>query len=205
MLSYIKGTLVDTADDRVIVENQGLGYEILVPGSIIGRMPLIGETVSLFTYLYVREDALVLYGFFSKADLEIFKLLLGVSGIGPKGALGILSVLSPQELSLAIAMEDAKQITAAPGIGLKTAKKLIIELKDKVSRRLEEAGNPPFDTGSVSGEKTGTGNQLDAVEALTVLGYGRGEAVSAVKKAAADCGSDADVEELLQRALPYLL
>lgn len=217
MISYIKGTLADVFSDRIVVENQGIGYEILVPGSLTGRMPLIGEDVQLYTYLYVREDAMMLYGFFSREDLNIFKLLIGVSGIGPKGALAILSVIAPGELRLAVAVEDAKLIATAPGIGLKTAKKLIIELKDKLKESEPEKtsanhadGISQAETGDVSLQEL----QREAIEALTALGYGRSEAAAAVRKAGADLqksaeGADVekavDVEMLLHRALTHLL
>lgn len=217
MISYIKGTLADVFSDRIVVENHGIGYEILVPGSLTGRMPLIGEDVQLYTYLYVREDAMMLYGFFSREDLNIFKLLIGVSGIGPKGALAILSVIAPGELRLAVAVEDAKLIATAPGIGLKTAKKLIIELKDKLKEsEPEEASANRVD--GISGAETGDVSlqelQREAIEALTALGYGRSEAAAAVRKAGADLkksaeGADGekavDVEMLLHRALTHLL
>ena len=209
MISYIKGTLADVFTDRIVVENQGIGYEILVPGSLAGRMPLIGEEVQLYTYLYVREDALMLYGFFTRDDLHVFKLLIGVSGIGPKGALAILSVISPNELRLAVAVEDAKLIATAPGIGLKTAKKLIIELKDKLKEAETEPGASPT---AVSAGSCTNGDassfqefQQEAIEALAALGYGRSEAAAAVRKAAKSLGDTADVEMLLRQALTNLL
>lgn len=203
MISYIKGRLADIFADRVILENQGIGYEILVPGSLTGRMPLIGEEVQLHTYLYVREDALMLYGFFKREDLEIFKLLIGVSGIGPKGALAILSVITPSQLRLAVAVEDAKAITAAPGIGLKTAKKLIIELKDKLKTETEGADMNAVGATEIPARESANGQ--DAIEALAALGYGRSEAAAAVRKAAEKLPQEADVESLLKHALTDLL
>lgn len=208
MISYIKGTLADVFSDRIIVENQGIGYEILVPGSLTGKMPLIGEDVQLYTYLYVREDALMLYGFFTREGLEIFKLLIGVSGIGPKGALAILSVIEPHEFRLAVAVEDAKLIATAPGIGLKTAKKLIIELKDKLKEDTEvisAAGQA-----GAAGQADGSGSSVrdiqgEAVEALTALGYGRSEAAAAVRKCSSGLPEDVDVETVLHLALTHLL
>lgn len=208
MISYIKGTLADVFSDRIIVENGGIGYEILVPGSLTGKMPLIGEEVQLYTYLYVREDALMLYGFFTREGLNIFKLLIGVSGIGPKGALAILSVIEPHELRLAVAVEDAKLIATAPGIGLKTAKKLIIELKDKLKEEETEET-----VGSGSGAAADSAGdtlslqevQREAVEALTALGYGRSEAAAAVRKAGSGLEEAADVEAVLRLALTHLL
>lgn len=209
MISYIKGTLADVFSDRIIVENGGIGYEILVPGSLTGKMPLIGEEVQLYTYLYVREDALMLYGFFTREGLNIFKLLIGVSGIGPKGALAILSVIEPHELRLAVAVEDAKLIATAPGIGLKTAKKLIIELKDKLKEEeTEEIAGAGF--GANAADSAGDSLSLqevqrEAVEALTALGYGRSEAAAAVRKAGKGLEETADVETVLRQALKHLL
>lgn len=214
MISYIKGILADLLEDRVILENRGIGYEILVPGSLISRMPLIGEELQLYTYLYVREDALMLYGFLNREDLNVFKLLLGVSGIGPKGALAILSVITPHELRLAVAIEDAKLIATAPGVGMKTAKKLIIELKDKLKAdEMDDISDVRDDNNKDDRDDISPENQLqmiqkEAIEALTALGYGRSEAVSAVRKAMADVennGENADVELLLRKSLTHLL
>lgn len=133
MISFIRGTLADVYSDRVILENQGMGFEIFLTGADLGHMPLIGADLTLHTYLYVREDMMMLYGFRKREDLDTFKLLITVSGIGPKGALAILSVLPARELWMAVEMDDAKTIATAPGVGKKTAQKMIIELKDKMA------------------------------------------------------------------------
>ncbi|MGN0272929.1 MAG: Holliday junction branch migration protein RuvA, partial [Lachnospiraceae bacterium] len=133
MYSYIKGTLVEASAEGIVVDNQGIGYGILVPGQVLEYLPSIGEEVKIYTYHYVREDMIALYGFLTREDVNIFKMLIGVSGIGPKGALAILSVMSTDDLRFAILGEDAKAIARAPGIGAKTAQRLIIELKDKIS------------------------------------------------------------------------
>ncbi|NLJ90427.1 MAG: Holliday junction branch migration protein RuvA [Clostridiales bacterium] len=182
MIAYIKGELVAIGSDSIIIEQNGLGYNIMMPLSAIDNLPNIGSHIKVFTYLHVREDIFALYGFISNDDLEVFKLLITVSGIGPKGALGILSALSPDDLRFAILSEDVKTITKAPGIGIKTAKKLILELKDKVtlveSFELKLSNN---DTGS----NLGSGNIMqvrnEAIEALLVLGYSRSDALKAVK------------------------
>ena len=137
MYSYIKGTLVEASAEGIVVDNQGIGYGILVPGQVLEYLPSIGEEVKIYTYHCVREDMIALYGFLTREDVNIFKMLIGVSGIGPKGALAILSVMSTDDLRFAILGEDAKAIAKAPGIGVKTAQRLIIELKDKIS--LEDA------------------------------------------------------------------
>ena len=132
MISYIRGTLVDCEEDKVIVDVGGVGYGIYMAGSAMGMLPPAGSEVKLHTYLSVKEDAMKLYGFFTRDDLRVFKLLIGVNGIGPKGGLGVLSVLSPDDLRFAVLSNDVKAICAAPGIGKKTAEKLILELKDKL-------------------------------------------------------------------------
>lgn len=132
MISFVKGRLVETGTDHIVVENQGIGYLIFVPASVLDQMPASGSEVKIYTYLYVREDALCLYGFLTRDDLHVFKLLITVNGIGPKGALGILSTISPDNLRFAVLAGDTKTISKAPGIGSKTAQKLIIELKDKL-------------------------------------------------------------------------
>ena len=137
MYSYIRGTLADVEENLVVIEAGGVGYNIYTTGQTLDYLPSIGEELKLYTYLQVREDAMQLYGFLTKDDLRVFKLLLGVSGIGPKGALAILSVMSTDDLRFAVLGEDAKMIAKAPGIGSKTAQRLILELKDKLS--LEEA------------------------------------------------------------------
>ena len=131
MIAFIKGILNTVSEDRIVVENNGVGFEILVPGSVVGALPQVGNEVKIYTYTYVREDALQLYGFLTRDELDMFKLLITVSGIGPKGALGILTVMDADTLRFAILSDDSKSIAKAPGIGAKTASKLILELKDK--------------------------------------------------------------------------
>ena len=132
MISYIKGELVEVTEDSVVLDHGGMGFSIMMPGSILAKLPAIGSELKVHTYLYVKEDVLGLYGFLTKDDLKVFKLLITVSGIGPKGALAILSTMSPDDLRFAVLAGDAKTISKTPGIGSKTAQKLIIELKDKL-------------------------------------------------------------------------
>ena len=142
MIAFIKGSLAETGTDYVVLDNQGIGYLIYTPSSVLEELPALGQTVKMYTYMYVREDQMSLYGFLTRDDLHIFKLLIGVSGIGPKGALGILSTISPNTFRFAVMAGDARAIAKAPGIGPKTAQKLIIELKDK----LDEAVNIQIDS-----------------------------------------------------------
>ena len=200
MISYIKGTLADVLSDRIIVECRGIGYELLVPGSLFSHMPLIGDELQIHTYLYVREDALMLYGFFSREDLEIFKLLIGVSGIGPKGALGILSTIAPNQFRLAVLSGDSKTISKSPGIGPKTAQKLIIELKDKMKIEDVFEDDIPADlNGSDYDQDAGK----EAVMALVSLGYSESEAFAALKKITLT--PDMDSETILKLALKKML
>lgn len=136
MISYIKGTLEAVEEDMIIVETGGIGYGIRVPLSLLEELPSLGSPVTIHTYFQVREDSMTLYGFLNRQDREMFKQLISVNGIGPRGALGILSVMRPDDLRTAIVSGDAKAISRAPGIGPKTAQRLILDLKDKVD--LEE-------------------------------------------------------------------
>lgn len=132
MISYVKGILAEKAKDRIVVESGMMGIGIFVPMSVLEVLPPLGEEVKIYTHLQVREDDMSLYGFLSRSDLEMFRQLLGVNGIGPKGALGILSALRPEDLRLAVMTGDAKAISRAPGVGAKTAQRIILDLKDKV-------------------------------------------------------------------------
>ena len=132
MYSYIKGTLEEAAEGQIVVDHQGIGYQIQVSGNLTDLLPPVGREVKIYTYLNVKEDSVTLFGFLSGEDLEIFRMLLKVNGIGPKGALGILSALSTEELRFAVLSGDAKAIAKAPGIGAKSAQRIILELKDKI-------------------------------------------------------------------------
>ena len=124
MIGYIKGIVADKQDEYVIVDNQGIGWQIFVPASLLDSELRTGEEVKLYTWLHVREDAMQLYGFYTKDDLDVFRMLLNVSGIGPKVALGILSFLTADDLRFAVLADDAARIAKAPGVGKKTAQKL---------------------------------------------------------------------------------
>ena len=202
MISYIRGELVALEEDKAIVDVGGVGYGIFMSGQAMGQLPPVGSKVKIHTYLNVKEDAMQLYGFLNRDALSVFKLLIGVSGIGPKAGLNILSCLSPDELRFAVLAGDVKTISSAPGIGKKTAEKLILELKDKMSIEdvLEQAAHGSEQSKEI--EATDTGMQAEAVQALTALGYGSAESLRAVKKVSVDCAS---VEDLLREALKNLL
>ena len=198
MYAYIKGELAEKNIDHIVVEAGGIGYLIYVPAQSIDYLPDEGDQIKVYTYLYIREDAMVLYGFLTKDDLEIFKMLITVSGIGPKGGLGILSTLSADDLRFAILSGDSKTISKAPGIGAKTAQRVIIDLQDKMS--LEEAFEKKLENNADGVQKTlNSSIKNDAVLALSALGYSSAESLKAVSKV--DITDDMDVEDVLKLAL----
>lgn len=201
MISYIRGELIAIEEEKVIVDVNGVGFGIFMPGQAMNMLPAIGEEVKLHTYMNVREDAMQLFGFLTRDDLKVFKLVIGVSGIGPKGGLSILSHLSPDELRFAVMSHDVKAISGAPGIGKKTAEKLIIELKDKLS--IEEVLERAAEKENTAVSSTNNQIQTEAVQALVALGYGNTEALKAVKKV--DAGEGMTVEDALKQALKYIL
>lgn len=199
MYSYIRGTLEEIGEDKIVVDNQGIGYNIYVPGSVLDRVAAVGSEIKIFTYLHVKEDALTLYGFLTKDDIKVFQLLLGVSGIGPKGALAILSVLSTDDLRFAVVGGDAKAIAKAPGVGAKTAQRVILELKDKLE--LEDVFEPK-DTPGVAVKPEVNTVKGEAVQALMALGYSSSEALSVLSKI--EITEDSDVEGVLKAALKQM-
>lgn len=197
MYSYIKGILTDVEENLVVIETGGIGYNIYTTGQTLDYLPSVGEELKLYTYLHIREDAMVLYGFLTKDDLRVFKLLLGVSGIGPKGALAILSVMSTDDLRFAVLGDDAKAIAKAPGIGAKTAQRLILELKDKLS--LEDAFEQKLAHTEEKVQNHAKGAKNEAVQALVALGYSSSEALKALN--GIEINEDTDVEDILKAAL----
>ncbi len=200
MFSYIQGELAERNEDHIVIDVGGIGYLIYTPGAALERMPAIGELVKVYTYFQIREDAAVLYGFLRKDDLEIFQMLIGVSGIGPKGALAILSALSADDLRFAILSGDAKAISKAPGIGSKTAQRVILELKDKLS--LEDAFEKKLQHQEDTPAAALGRIKDDAVLALTALGYSQSESLRAVS--AVELTADMDTEDVLKGALKSL-
>lgn len=201
MISYIRGELIAIEDDKAIVDVNGVGFGIYMPSQSLNLLPSVGEEVKIHTYMNVREDAIQLYGFLTRDDLYVFKLVIGVSGIGPKGGLGILSKLTADELRFAVMAHDVKTISSAPGIGKKTAEKLIIELKDKLSIEdvfEKETASPENISGHASSQV-----QAEAVQALVALGYSNSEALKLVKKVSIT--EDTSVESVLKQALKYMM
>ena len=199
MISFIKGELDNIYEDGIVIENGGIGYDIKVPLSVMNELPSTGEEVKIYTYLYVREDILCLYGFLSRDDLQVFKLLITVNGIGPKGALGILSTISPDDLRFAVLADDAKAIAKAPGIGAKTASKLILELKDKL--KLEDAFEQKLSkvTTDSSTSASDVNAKNEAIQALVALGYSNTEALKAVR--GIEITPDMETEDILKLSL----
>ena len=204
MIRYIKGTLEMIEEDAVVLDNHGIGYRILVSGALMDRLPGIGGEMKIYTYMNVREDAMQLFGFESMDELEMFCQLITVSGIGPKAGLSILGTLSADDIRFAVLADDAATIAKARGIGAKTAKKLIVELKDKIAARetvdavLEKAA-----------ERGGTQNtapvakaSAEAVEALAALGYSAAESLKAVRQITN--ADELSTEELLKQALKLM-
>ncbi len=180
MIAYVDGIIEDITEDNVVVDMGGMGINVKISADTAARLPGIGEHARIYTYTCVREDAFLLYGFLSRNELDIFKKCITVNGIGPKGAQAILSVMDADSLRYAILSGDAKTIAKAPGIGAKTAERLIIDLKDKVKIddtminreiALTAQGNTSTDNAQIQ----------EAVEALVSLGYGQTESIKAVK------------------------
>lgn len=205
MLSYIKGPLIDIWDDMIVVEAAGIGYNIHVPLSVIEALPKTGTEVQIYTSLQVREDAMTLFGFLSRQDLQMFRQLLGVNGIGPKAALGLLSALRVDDLRMAIISGDAKAIARAQGIGPKTAQRVILDLKDRI--KIEDilpGGGTGQDaaSASVAAASGMEGAGKEAVEALVALGYSVTEAGKAVRQV--EITETMTAEEVLKSSLRYL-
>lgn len=200
MYSYFKGELVEKTEDSIVIEVGQIGYLIYVPGQVLDYLPSLGETVKIYTYLHVREDALILFGFLTKDDLNVFKLLLGVSGIGPKGALSILSVMSTDDLRFAVLGDDAKSIAKAPGVGAKTAARLILELKDKLS--LQDTFEQSLEKNQMYEPNESNLVKKEAIQALVALGYTSMEATKVLSNI--EVQSDTTVEDLLKLALKQM-
>ena len=204
MISYIRGILTEASGDGIVVEAGGIGYVIRVPLSVLERLPRLGEEVKIHTFLQVREDGVGLFGFLDRGELAMFKQLLGVGGIGPKGALGVLTALKPDDLRLAVISGDAKAIARAPGVGIKTAQRIILDLKDKVSMDdiLPAADGSGPDSGGRGDAVLGAAAR-EATEALTALGYSAMEASRAVGRV--EITGDMTAEDVLKQSLRFLI
>ena len=191
MIAFVHGMAVDMTESSVVVEAGGIGYEIYMTGADLSEIRM-GEDVKVHTYFSVREDAMKLYGFRAKDDLQMFKLLLGVNGVGPKAALGVLAGITADELRFAILSDDVKTLSKAPGIGKKTAARLVLELKGKLGPELEAAAVGPQGTAPSS-------VQADVIAGLVALGYSERDAAAAAR----NIPPDATAAEGIRIALRY--
>lgn len=201
MIAYLIGKVAAVAEKKVILDVNHVGFALSVSDRDIRSMPPVGEEVKMYTYMSVREDAISLFGFLRKDELELYRMMINVSGIGPKGGLNILSVLSADALRLAVLSDDAKAIAKAPGIGNKTAQKLILELKDKM--KLEDVLD---DIARDDDREEGSALEAvrsEAAQALSALGYSSSDALFAVRKVKVTEGMTA--EEVLKLALRALV
>lgn len=198
MFAFIKGKIDYISEDHVVIDTGGVGYNVKISSGTFAALPEVGGEVKLYTYTCVREDMFSLFGFLSRDDLEIFKKLITVNGIGPKGGLAILSVMSADNLRFAILSGDAASIARAPGIGKKTAERVILDLKDKISIEdtlvHKEMQAVSDDTGAPMQQA-----RNEAVEALVALGYSASDALHAVKNVQTE--EEMDVETILKLAL----
>ena len=196
MFAYIKGTLEIKGNDYVVIDVNGVGYKIFAPLSTIERLGEIGSTVKVHTHYYVREDNISLYGFYSLEELRMFELLIGVSGVGAKSANAILANITPSRFALAVITNDIKELTKLPGIGAKSAQRIILELKDKLKSE-EAIAESDFELQIASSKDS---NSSEAVAALQVLGYPVKEATKVVSSVNAEGLS---VEDIIKKALLY--
>jgi len=200
MIAYISGALVSTGENYIVIDNHGMGYRIFVSGKFLEHIPTYGTQIKVYTHMYIREDELTLYGFLSEEELSVFRILIGISGVGPKVAMAILTALTIRELQLAVISEDTKTISKANGVGAKGASRIILELKDKLKMKdmMDAAYEQSFvqDTQDINVAR-------DAIFALVNLGYSNSEAALAVKKIGDT--SQMDTEAILKAALKKLI
>ncbi len=200
MIAYISGALVSAGENYIVIDNHGMGYRIFVSGKFLEHIPAYGTQIKIYTHMYIREDELTLYGFHSEEELSVFRILIGISGVGPKVAMAILTALTIQELQLAVISEDAKTISKANGVGAKGASRIILELKDKL--KMEDMMDAAYEQ-SIVQDTQDLNAARDAILALVNLGYSNSEAALAVKKIGDT--SQMDVESILKAALKKLI
>ena len=197
MYAYIKGTLEIKASDHVVVEANGVGYRIFMSGNTIQKLGDLNSNVKVFTHYHVREDNISLYGFYNLEELRMFELLISVSGVGAKSAIAILSNITPSAFALAVISNDVKALTKLPGIGAKSAQRIILELKDKLKTEETIAAEGDFEIQTVLAKDD---NMHEAISALQVLGYPVKDATKAVSSI--DC-TGLSVEDIIKKALIY--
>ena len=200
MIYYLKGVLTEYTEDGVVIEAGGVGYQVTIPASLLAELPPAGEEVKLYTYYQVTEDARRLYGFADREERSLFTQIIKVSGIGPKLAVSVMGTLSADALRLAVVSGDVKAIAQAPGMGKKTAEKLILELKDKID--LAAVLKKPSDSAAGGAPTVISDAFTEAVAALQALGYSSSEALKTVRSI--DAGDDWSVDQILQEAFRKL-
>ncbi len=206
MIRFVSGICEYIDEKEIVVNNQGIGYAIIVPDSVTDSIGSTGKEVKIFTYLSVREDAIQLFGFLKRDELELFKMLIKVSGMGPKSAIALLSTLSASDIKFAIIAGDSKAIAKAPGIGAKTAGKVVLELKDRID--YIESVEDALGEGEVSSKKSKNEDdksaliRREAAEALEALGYSPTDALKAIRSV--DISEDMTTEELLRQSLKHI-
>lgn len=196
MIAYVKGILDTKTDAYVIIDVQGIGYRVFMPSNSIEKLGEVGEIVKVYTYYYVREDNISLYGFSSNEELRMFELLISVSGVGAKSAIAMLSEISPSSFALAVISDDVSKLVKIPGVGKKTAARIILELKDKL--KTENAIEKSEEINTVIEKESDAG---EAIAALQVLGYTRKEIEKAFEKIDT---KNLGLEEIIKEGLKYL-
>lgn len=202
MFYYISGTLAHKSMGFAVIDAGGVGYRMTVSQNTYDKLPLAGNAAKLFTYLAVREDGIELFGFYDETELSSFQMLITVSGVGPKAAMSILSLLTPEKFALAVCTEDTKTISKASGVGPKTAARIVLELKDKL---IKEHGNDFSAVPEVATSAKGAparGKLTEALDALMVLGYQRAEATAVLKSLPTE---QMTLEEIIRQALKKLM
>ncbi len=192
MFYYIKGTLVYTDFSSAVIDTGGVAYKMTVSTSTLQQISYLKNDVKLYTYMAVREDAVDLFGFYTLEELSLFKLLITVSGVGPKAAMGVLSAFTPERFAIVVGSEDVKALSKANGVGAKTAARIILELKDKVAKEMTSSKSAPIQA---------SGDFADAQNALMVLGYTKAEAV----KALSGISPALALEDMIKEALKKLM
>jgi len=206
MIYSLSGTLVyaDPISFTAVIECAGVGYKTTVSSNTFTKLPQNTESsphVRLYTHMQVREDGVELFGFYTKEELSMFKLLISVSGVGPKAAISVLSLMTPEKLAFSVSTEDVKAISKAPNVGAKTAARIILDLKEKLAK-VYASSNEDTATGTTLSDKPTSGSKLsDAQDALLVLGYSRQEVSAALRKV----NVSASLEEIIRSALAVLM
>jgi len=200
LISYIKGTVESISENSIIVENNGIGYNMRVSGNTLNKLSSGDTVVKIYTYMNVREDEISLFGFLSMEELDIFSRLISISGVGPKGALSLLSALSPSEIILAIITEDINALSKGQGIGKRIAQRIVLELRDRVKSfdYLEKSADI---IENVTSDGFGNNEKKDAIEALISLGFGRSDSVRAVMEIKDDSLFSADIIKIALKNL----